>query len=575
MPDIDAVLAAARELGDVDLKRSPLLSDAFELGPPYKVAILHMLMRRRMLLRDPVGTGKTACALGSYATYRVNAQAPTRLIVLTTSSAQFQWKDEVTRLTKLASAVYSYEGRKELSAAHRQQRILDSPHIDVWAMTYAMAALELPTLLRLGKILLVFDEVQIIRGARQKNLHPAARALSLKAECVWGLSATPIMNKIENLHGIFDAIVPGLLGNVWQYMDRYTRHIELTRKVDKRKFKKLIGYKNEKELTARIEPYTLQRDESVFDKYLPKMTPLRKAVVEMGPAQRKLYTNYLKGLTAEGAKTNKQKITAILHAQMICSAPAVLGHPEVPSAKWEELKRLLTEDMPDKPFLVYTFWASTARWLQDQFKAVGLSVGLVTGSMSPLARRAVQQDFEAGKLSGVILTSAGAYGVNLRAPVFWFYDVPWVWGDALQAVGRARRRVLGGAPGTLLIGAVHVANSINDATLLALSKSHQLSQTLLAPLSQIPNENADSRITPTTLTNSSSFGRSRDPEAYKSIKSTDLFSEEFEQQNLSELLAEHTPVDLLWASLQGAEVPEVAPLLFDRDASEPLDAAGV
>lgn len=510
MPTSIEILAQARATGDANLKPCPYLTPLFELGPPYKVAILHFLLQRRLLLHDPVGFGKTACALGAYSYYRSmvpRADAP-RLLVLCPDSGLFQWQSEVHRLTTLTAQVLSYRGRTKLDPDDRRQRYLTDP-ADVWITTYGTAVRDLPTLIR-RPLIVVFDEVQLLRGGGQARvvtdargkarrdhrgktlkraavLHPAAKALSQHAVAAWALTATPLMKRLEDIHGVYDVLVPNLLGSRFAFQKAYIRTLELTRKDTGHTFHKPIGYKNEIGLARRIAPYTLSRTEAQLGTYLPKILPLRRIDVELGPEQQRLYDACLDGFPDAAGLKRHDKLVACLKAQMLTDAPAVIGHPDVPSAKWDAVYRFVTEDIEDQPVVIYTFFATVARWLQTQFADRGITAGLITGTMNAPAKESTRLAFQEGQTRVVIVTSAGIYGVNLRAPVFCFYDLPWVWGDAVQAVGRARRRVIHGSPGTLLVAAVVATNTINERTLSVLRQSQEVNQRLHVPLQNLQN----------------------------------------------------------------------------------------
>jgi len=574
MKTIPEVLAEARRTGDVSLAPCALLTDVFDLGPPYKVGILHLLLQRRLLLNDPVGTGKTACALGAYAYYRQKALG--RLVVLANDSALFQWQAEV----------YGYKGKQMLEPDARRARYLASP-ADVWILTYGLAARDIPTLLQ-HPFILVCDEIQFMRGSGQRRkvveivggrkhttwkaalLHPAARALSTRAIGAWGLSATPFMKQIEDVHGVYDVLVPGLLGTRPQFQKRYIRTMNLTRK-DGRTFPKVIGYMNEAELTARLAPYTLARDEGQLAAYLPKVLPLRRVDVELGPAQRALYDRILTEFPG-GTPTAGEKLAALVHAQMATDAPAALGYPKVPSAKWEALKDFLTDETAGKQAVVYTFFASVARWLHEQCTAAGITAGLITGDQSTVKRFDVQQAFQKGEIRVVIVTSAGIYGVNLRAPVFVFYGLPWVWGDSIQAVGRTRRRVTNGHPGSLMVLALLATNTMNEHALAALRQSQEANERLYGPIRNSSKHSALRTIPESTMMSSSTISTTRDQDPTLSTQRSldldfDLKSEGDESDGLKGL-SDSSSLHALFASVKRGVAPETGPLPeFFADAS--------
>ena len=64
----------------------------------------------------------------------------------------------------------------------------------------------------------VFDEAQRIKNPQSLNTNAAK---SLNADFVLGMTGTPIENSVEDLWCIFDAILPGFLGDLRAFSDRY------------------------------------------------------------------------------------------------------------------------------------------------------------------------------------------------------------------------------------------------------------------------------------------------------------------------------------------------------------------
>lgn len=515
---VDAYLDAARKAGDIDLRPCSLVSPAFQPIPPHKVGIAHLIGRSRFLLGDPTGLGKTPQVLVAFG--YVREQRPeTRLLVLCGKGAQLQWADEAERfLPSLSVEVAGFarpKGRRavRLKPSDRKQQWerFATGQTAILITTYHTLALDwrLPTGApekepqwvwafpeAWAPFLVAMDECHHLRSAKQTLLYPSAKALAARARAVWGLTATPLSNRLTDLWYVYEVLVPGLMGSLRSFEERYLNRTLKTIWIGKGKKRKvwqvLKGGRNLPELAEKLRPYTLKRPPEVLGKHMPSLMVLPRTVV-MDQKQTALYFDVLgqqfprvkvaASATAQRRQAIEQaheealgdvvastpiaaKAAALGYAQMALDAPEVLGHPDVPSAKIDELVDLLDGELAAERVLVYTRYKQVAIAATKRLKKAGIAADVIHGDVTATKRRDLQTLFQANSddLRVLVLNSAGRESLNLQAAsVIVFLDLPWSWSEFIQVVGRARR--FGSAHAQvrlLLLGAI---TATNDTTL--------------------------------------------------------------------------------------------------------------
>lgn len=515
---VDAYLDAARKQGDIELRPCSLVSDEFQAIPPHRVGVAHLISKSRFLLGDPTGLGKTPQVLVAYA--YVREQRPgMRLLVLCNKGAQLQWADEVNRfLPSIPVEVVGFRrqiGRKpeKLKPAARKQQWerFGRGEIGVLITTYHTMALDwrLPTGApkdepqwvwafpqEWAPFILTLDEFHTLRSGKQTLLYPSAKALSQAAGAVWGLTATPLSNRLLDLWYLFNLLVPGLLGTQKSFEERFLNRRLKTIWVGRGKKRKvwetLPGGKDLPALAELMRPYTLKRAPEVLGKHMPSLMVLPRTVA-MDEAQSALYAQILdqhfprtttsgtnqtllKRQRIEAAKDAEigmraggtdilAKAAALGYAQMALDAPEVLGHADVPSAKIDELLDLLTGELASEKVLVYTRYKQVAVAVAQRLKKAKLATGLITGDSSVIQRRDTQQAFQTtDALRVIVLNSAGRESLNLQAAsVIVFLDLPWSWSEFIQVVGRARR--FGSVHAQLRLILLGATTATNDTTI--------------------------------------------------------------------------------------------------------------
>ena len=541
MSDLQTLLAEIRRKKTCELREFALVRDAFLSIPPHRVGILHLALVKRFLLADPTGCGKTPQALVAYA-YLREKDPSLRCLVVTIKGALFQWQGSVEKfLRETPAAVPGYSARNaKTSAASRHQQWVED-RTPVLITTYQTLARDAELLLpTLDNYVLVLDEVQTVGNAQQGVLFPAAQKLSLKAHYCWGLSATPLMKRLENLFAIFEVIWPGLLGgSLTAFRHTYLDETLIRPKGGGRPFWKVTGHKNLDQLKRIIEPYRLMRPAAEIDQYLPPVV-LKQTTLTMPPKQRALYDQIiakilplaaggesdlvsplgelskphanrtrakkvapspsatidefgpdfdqgLDRLVAEfqGALTGPRtrplsQFASLTYAQLAADAPAVLGFADVPSVKGQELVRFLTEECSNgEKVVVYSKFEKVVTWICSLLQEAGITHARITGKEPAGAREASRRRFQtAADPQVMVITDAGGQALDLQAAgIVVFFDLPWIWGSVVQIIGRTRR--VGTRHSKVLAVLLTADHSIDSKVIEHLNSTEELAAQLL------------------------------------------------------------------------------------------------
>ena len=530
--EIDTRLAEIRAEGDIQLAPCPLVTDRFVSAPPFRVGVSHLVLKPRFLLRDPTGCGKTAQAMVAYGYLRQSV--PTmRMIVAVKRAVQLQWATEVYKfLDGVEPIVAGWElldregNARELSpgARHAQYEaflrpggpaILIGTHVNlakdltgpsgtpnghrrrIWTLDPA----------QLQPYVLVIDEAHKIKDRAGTLMNPAYRLMADYSRYCWGLTATPIMNRLEELYAVMELIRPGTFGPFNTFANTYLKR-KLVRLRNGRKIWMSFGPKLGAEpIVAKIvEPYALGRPAEVFSLYLPKVS-IESQLVDLSEVQRRFYRQILLrywpkpskrqigGETPDGTLDRQDhvtsrtaarisgldpnapqtKLTALLYAQLAVDAPTVMGYSRIPNAKLDALVESVTGEFSTDRVLIYTKFVQVANVIADTLRKQQVNVDLITGAVSAGGIQKVAAAFRDPSSPTRILcfTSAGGDSLNLQAArVVIFYDLPWSWGELTQVIGRAKRT--GSQHQSVLVRLLGASQTIDQHALAVLQQKEKL-----------------------------------------------------------------------------------------------------
>ncbi len=391
------------------------------------------------LLADEMGLGKTVQVLAFFSCCSLTRPS---LIVVPTSLL-FNWQREFEKFLP-SLPVYRHEGKDRLTTREE----LGTKAIIL--TSYALLRIDAEILQSIDYQCVVLDEGQAIKNAESQT---AGICFRLKADFRLVITGTPIENRIDDLHSLFQFISPDLL--------------------DKKMPLHLIKKK--------IRPFLLRRKKEQVALQLPPKLE-QTVYVEMSDGERKIYEQWLQNarskVTLDGTASKRMEILeAILRLRQLCDHPILVGEEESGS-KFERLMADLQEVVEEKrKVLVYSQFTQMLGLIRKAVQEKGWNYVYLDGSTkdreTPVTRFQDDEDVSIFLIS----LKAGGVGLNLTAADYVFLYDPW-WNEAVerQAIDRAHRL---GKTGTVIARRYITALSIEEKIMKLKAHKNALSQHLL------------------------------------------------------------------------------------------------
>lgn len=371
------------------------------------------------------------------------------LLIVCPKSALYQWKNELYKFfngldAEVVVSSRIRNGKKVLtgqkSRYYQYEEILKNDCSVI--INYESLREDYDFLLsKMGTFMVIFDEASAFKNDKTK-IFRAVKEVAAKSSRAYALTATVIMNRLEEAYTIFNAIVPGLFPGKTAFAQCFYKQIllDIYRGGRPMKVPKIVGYKNLEVFKDLISPYYIGRKKHEVSKELPEL--VTKIVnIEVNKKQRDIYLEAESGvLEVQGeAKELKEKVAILTYCQQIVNHPCLIGREGIDSSKEEELFRLLNEEFQGKKVVIYTRFKEFVKHLEQKFKKKKIKTVKITGDESAKQRDANLNEFW-GDTDIIMLTNAGNKALNLQiSDTFIFLDLPWSYGDFLQLIGRTQR----------------------------------------------------------------------------------------------------------------------------------------
>lgn len=461
------------------------------LCPLYDFQVLgaHFLAQRAQkhgfaFLCDAPGLGKTPQALAA-----IQLLAPERALIVTPASVRHQWVADA--IPKFLGDVDAVEVCGEPAERHA---LYSCSFLTV--VNYEALLRDVDVILRQRYDLLIFDEAQRLKARAGKTHRAAARLASrpwVRARLF--LTATPLMNELEELYALFKLADPSILGKYADFKNRYLWY-------DYGKgYPRLVGYRNLDTLTELVAPFILRRtiDLPEVAGQLPKLV-VQNLYVDPTPLQRRLHEQishtYADALEKRTNALRRGDWSAANRYDAVCQGclMLLLGASDSPalflqstsslvkpyvdlcrgasgSPKLSLLLELLADLTPQAKVIVFTCFERMARMIYQA--AAAFRPALYTGQN--LAGRDGELTRFRTDPSCRVLVSTDAGGVGLNLQVAWYlvnYDLPWSPGQLEQRYGRIQR--FGSAADTVFAINLLTRGMIDEQILAALERKEDV-----------------------------------------------------------------------------------------------------
>lgn len=383
------------------------------------------------ILADDMGLGKTVTTLALLELLRLeNKMGPT--LVLVPTSLTYNWLAETTRFTpEMPVAIYSSrdpEAMLEFVRVNQHSLVI---------CTYGLLQENDEIFQQVNWNCLIFDEAQNLKNITTKRTTAARKLHANFKVCLTG---TPLENHYGELYSLFDLIVPGALGDLPSFRERYVNPVRVLR--DDIDF-----------LRLKIRPLLMRRTKAQVMHELP---PKHEATLKLPfeEEQRRIYRDIAssyneqvrKAISTQGeARTQLQMLTALLRLRQVCSDPGsvpgvkYLGEPPKITTLLEALGEVIESGASA---LIFTQFLSTFERIRASLSHAKIRHFDISGADSRLAREKKIRGFQDSEEPAVMLMTlkTGGVGLNLVKASYIFHIEPW-WNPAVenQATDRAHR----------------------------------------------------------------------------------------------------------------------------------------
>ena len=405
-----------------------------------------MFKARRVLNADGMGAGKTAQTVGAV---MLNKEAgfDYKTVVVCPSSVKFAWENEFKAVCDLRVLVLD----RSMNKRYEQYEFLKD--YDVIIIAYDGFLSDYEEIARLFKpSILVVDECHRICNRQNKLTQVLVGGKNVRKtfplmcdlHSVYLLSGTPITNKLEDLYTLLKLIDPGLFS--WKgFSNRYCVEEErfLWQGKTRRSFWKIVGYKNEKELKAKLSLFMVRRTK---DEVLPELPEkiYQTVDVDFSDEERKVYNELKKDFKAiiRGKElTVMDKLSWMTRAQQICdSLELVAGGGTKKSSKLEELIRIVNEQAGAHKIVIFSKYKGMTNIICREL--AHLKPFHLNGGVESADRQVMINEFQTDPKRRLFVSTLGAGGVGVTltaADVVIFYDKHWSPALNNQAADRLHR----------------------------------------------------------------------------------------------------------------------------------------
>lgn len=421
--------SASLQLGDAPDYPLP---NGLTLYDYQKVGAHFLSVRRRAILGDYIGLGKTAQAIVA-----ADACKAQHILVIAPKSVLLQWANEIAK--------FSWDGRVAIlgktEAIPRDARWLVCTYEaiivkdkDEIGRTVISAR---PDLKKWADCLIVDEAVRMKNRKAQRTL--AIFDLAKHVDCLWPMTGTPIRNRPYDLWPMLHAINPKEFRGYWKFVYDWCE-------VTDNGFGTDVGGLKEDRIPAfqmMLMPYMLQRDRTVLN--LPPLSHqfVRLPLDKGADKAYKSMVEHMVAITNDGQILAAPTVLAQLtRLRQIAVDPALVDVPG-DSAKTEWLLDWMEDHAEDHKVLVFCTFAKYIERLMANKAFQKYKPVTITGQVSAEGRRRAAEELRENKKCRALAATvdAAGEGVNAQAAdVVVFINKPWTPDLVEQCIGRAYRR---------------------------------------------------------------------------------------------------------------------------------------
>lgn len=291
---------------------------------PFQISGVEFLSsNKNSLLADDVGLGKT---LQSIATaLHLNCK---KVLVVCPSSVKRQWIREIQKFTDKSCQII--EGTlKQREKQYTQDSVF-------YVINYELVIKDISCINLRTWDMIIADEISRIKNWKSLTKNSL---LKIKTRFKLGLSATPIENRVQELHSIMSWINPDVLGTYWNFINEYCYFSS-----SKYGGYLITGIKDSKKLHETLKEVMIRRKKSDVFKELPEIVH-NNYYIPLSPIQKKMYkeieTNIMSLVQKDEFGNNI--LNQIMYLRELCNSPRLLNTDLKENGKVDEIIEIIEQ----------------------------------------------------------------------------------------------------------------------------------------------------------------------------------------------------------------------------------------
>jgi SNF2 family DNA or RNA helicase len=431
-----------------------------------------MYKAQRVLNADGMGAGKTAQTIGAILLNKMDGK-PYRTLIICPSSMKGTWKKEIEAVTDELNPVVLDSSMEKRFEVYEEE----INRYDVAIISYDGFIADYDELAKYFKPdIIVLDECHRIANRQNKITQALIGGRKIKKtftmmcspHSVYLLTGTPISNRLEDLYAMLKFIDPGIFswtgfGNRYTIVEEAQRWLHNGGVSRPHTYQKIVGYRNEKELKAKLSLHMIRRTK---DEILPELPEKVFQIIEidLDEEERKIYKD-LKDDYKASIRGKELSVTDALtwmtRAQQIAnSLETVPGSGTKKSSKLAELIRIVEAEAPNRKILIFSKYKTMTNIIERELKH--LHPLHLNGDTPAEDRTPMIDKFQNDQKHRVFISTikAGGVGITLTAAdLVIFYDIAWTPAANAQAADRVHRI---GQKNSVLVLTLRARNTVDE-----------------------------------------------------------------------------------------------------------------
>lgn len=394
---------ALKELEEVQLGL-----DSHFLGKlyPFQTVGTNFLYRcRRSILGDPVGLGKTPMAIAASIVALKESKIDFVFVVIP-ANLRSKWMRELEKFTNLKSVDAKLPRARRIEL---YRYIFESNERNIFYLVISYSTLtsdinEIMRLLKKSSLRygIIFDEVQACKH-RNSQRSQAANLLAEKASHLYGLSATYIEGKLEELYDVFKVVDNRVLGT---YVRFFENHIVQT------PWGKYT-YKNLDRLKETTDPHVIRRQVERVGVQMPKEI-YQEYMITLTPAQQSLYRSLIIQHMREFNSSildNGNALVEMLRERQCCLSTELINPETHESPKLEALIEIIESLESDAKVVIFCHFLDMVEILYRELTKYGerqdpaFSILKLRSGMTEQEMDSIRKQFDEDPAAKILVTS--------------------------------------------------------------------------------------------------------------------------------------------------------------------------